>query len=332
MLTPLRDIGQLVVLGVMASAACSNSGPQTVSDSKAYLAETAIGSMNSALTDDEKTGSIAAGGAGNAASRKMVISRSLAATSCGTTRYVPALGSLSCAGTAGNDTVTSVLNCTIDQGVDQLLKGTVTLSFDDPNTCGEWLTGAPTSGSMTWTASKLLRTTTDFSGVTTSSQPSNNYKGVAIGGGIKTSFGTGTSIDILGLHVLRQASGNVTVFDHSITTPAALSVTGTLAEGTRSIASGTVVIDHNIQNFTATGTISGLKWASSTCCLPSEGSINFALSGSAIGNIFVNFDTGTCGKVSISDASVVATPTKPSPSPIPSGMASNYTALLGGCQ
>jgi hypothetical protein len=326
----LRNIARLgLVLGVLGAASCSNYAQQTVSDSTAYLAETAVGSINSALTDDERSDSVV--GAGNAASRKMGISRNLAGTGCGNARYTPALGTASCSGTTGGVTVTSVLNCSVAQGLDALLKGTVTLTFDNASDCAQWLSGTP-AGSVTWTSDKLLRTTSDSSGVITSSDPVKNYKGVTIGGGMKSAFGTGTSVNINGLHVTRLATGNVPVFDHTITTTGALGVSGTLAAGTRTITTGIVVVDHNTQLYTATGTIANLKWTSPNCCLPATGTINFALSGSASGNVLVDFNTGTCGKVAVTDSSVIATQANPSPTPIPSGMASNYTTTIGGCQ
>lgn len=338
MIIGLRNAARVgLVLGVLTSVACSNSGPMTVSDSTAYLAETSIGSLNAALTDDERSPSVAAG-AGNAASLKNGASRSLAAfPGCGNGRYNPPFGATSCAGTVGDATVTSTLNCAVAQGVDQLLKGSVALSFDKPATCVEWLNGIPTSGSVTWTSSNFLRTTTDSSGVYTSSQPAKNYLGVTIGGGMKTAWGTSpttgttTSLNINGLHVTRQTTGNLTVFDHTVTTTGALNVTGTLAGGNRAIAAGTIVVDHNVQHYTATGAITNLAWSAS-CCIPTSGSINYTMSGSAFGNIIVNFETGTCGKVSVSDASVIATQSNPSPTPVPSGMASIYTAVIGGCQ
>jgi hypothetical protein len=327
----LRNIVRLgLVLGVLGAASCSNYSQQNVSDSTAYLAETAVGSINSALTDDERSDSTV--GAGNAASRKTGISRNLAGTGCGSNaRYTPALGTAGCSGTAGGVTVTAVLNCSVAQGLDALLKGTVTLTFDNASDCASWLAGTP-AGSVTWTSDKLLRTTTDSSGVITSSDAAKNYKGVSISGGIKSAFGTGTSVNINGLHVTRLAAGNVPVFDHTVTTTGALAVSGTLAAGNRTIATGIVVVDHNTLQYTATGTIANLVWASPNCCLPTTGTINFAMSGSASGNVVVDFNTGTCGKVAVTDSSVVATKTNPSPTPIPSGMASNYTASIGGCQ
>jgi hypothetical protein len=326
-----------MVLGVLGVAACTNTGPQTVADSVAYLAETTVGSINGALTDDEKSPPTGSGSAGSATSNaktiKPAISRAIATASCGSLSYTPTLGSLTCSGTASGETVMSVLDCAIAQGTDVLLKGTVSLTFDDPVTCGEWLTGTPTSGAVTWTSAKLLRTTTDASGVTTSSNAVKNYKNVSIGGGITTAWSSTapTSLNILGLHVLRQATGDVTVFDHTITSNGVIPVSGTLAAGTREIASGNVVIDHNIQKYTATGTITNLKW-SAGCCVPTSGTIEYALTGSSTGDILVNFNTSTCGKIAIADATITPTSANPSPSPIPSGMAANYTTAIGGCQ
>jgi hypothetical protein len=329
----LRVFARLgLVLGVLATAACTNQSQQsTVSDSTAYLAETAVGSINSALTDDEKNENVS-GGAGNAASLKMVSRNIAGVPACGTSRYTPALGAQSCMGTVNNSTVVSNLNCAVAKGLDQLLHGAVTLSFDTSTTCAQWLAGTPSAGSVVWTSDKLLRTTTDSSGVMTSSSAFKNYKGVTIGGGIKTAWSTGLSVDIIGLHVTRVAVGNLPIFDHTVTTTGALAVSGALSAGTRAIASGTVVVDHNTQQYTATGTIANLKWTSPSCCLPTEGTINFALSGSGNGNILVDFNTGSCGKVAITDTSVVATKASPSPTPVPSGMASVYSSVISGCQ
>jgi hypothetical protein len=173
----------------------------------------------------------------------------------------------------------------------------------------------------------------DNSIISTFTDSSPNYNQVAIGGGVSVGFGAGTnSVSILGLKKTRVSSMHATLYEHSVHAPSAIAVTGSLAAGTRAIVSGTVIVDHNLDDFTATGVISNLKWSAS-CCLPVSGTIAFTLTGKRIGETLVNFNTGTCGNVQLSgSAEVTPPPTQASPTPSPTASESVVTQTIGGCE
>jgi hypothetical protein len=334
-----------ISIGVLLQACAQQGSFTNENDNDAYLAESAVSSLNLGLADAERASSLTARLDGNNSKKsesffaflKTSASRSLAAVgnpgSCNASRYSPSLGSASCAASVGGVLVTSNFNCGVFQAQDQLLTGTITTTFDSTSTCNTWLASIPTSGSFTDTTSNFVRTTLDNSIVTTFTEPSANYNNVSIGGGVSVAFGSGTnSVSILGLKKTRVSSQKVTLFEHSVHTTNAISSSGSLAAGTRAIASGTVIVDHNVDQFTATGTISSLQW-NSACCLPVTGTITFNLSGKKTGTAIVDFNTGACGEVKLTDNVEMTPPaTKTNPSPTPTPSQGITTQTIGGCE
>jgi hypothetical protein len=322
-------LGQLLL-----GAGCSNPGSYTVSDNSAYVAETIVGSINAALNENERTSSIASASSANVRSAARTKSnaqavRSLAANaSCAASRFSPALGGTSCTGTVGGDTVTATYSCNTGENLDLSLRGTAILTFDSPTTCGAWLEAIPTQGNMTWTSTDFTRITTDEAVIITNSSDTTNYKKVTIGGGIKTAFGSTSSLNILGLRVTREIGSNQVIYDHTIRSNTPFSVTGTQAAGSREVISGSVTVDHNVDQYSAYGVISDLKW-NTTCCVPASGTINFTFSGTRVGAMTMDFNTGTCGSITVSDATQPAS-AGPTPGASPSPVTSTQT--IGGCQ
>lgn len=102
-------------------------------------------------------------------------------------------------------------------------------------------------------------------------------------------------------------SSGTTRFRHVITTPTNLTVNVDTAAQTRTIASGTISVQHALANFTVSTTFSNMVWDMTTC-QPKSGSANVSVSGSITGsgtltfnsNGTVNFSYGTAsGTISL---------------------------------
>lgn len=280
----------------MLGSSSSSSSDSTELDA---TVESAVGAANSALNDVEKVSSYAF----SAPSRGSLIESAYAA-GCGTSRFSPAIGTANCAGTENDRTVTaSFAGCTAGPGNEVTLTGAVTLAFDSAATCNTWISGSafPGSGSVTRTMSSFARQNASGIKVTTDSNTHVNYLSESVGGGVVTTFGVSNrTIQISGLHRARTLADGSAGFDHSVRTTEALLVSGTKAGGTRKIASGAVRVDHNKLNYSATTSFSNVTW-SSTCCYPTGGTLTLLLSGSLSGAATANFNTGTCGRVSVID-------------------------------
>jgi hypothetical protein len=113
------------------------------------------------------------------------------------------------------------------------------------------------------------------------------------GGGQKvTNLGSGSfSYAVLGMERVATTPKGTKLFDVSTNTSSPLTVTGT-TRSSRVVNGGTLVVTHNILNYTATLSPSNLTWAAGCNC-PISGSWNGTLSGSRTGS-YVLAITG-CG-------------------------------------
>lgn len=89
-----------------------------------------------------------------------------------------------------------------------------------------------------------------------------------------------------------KSSAGVTRFRHNITTPTALTITTDTTAATRTIASGTISVEHAIAGFTVTTTFSNAVWDLSTC-QPKSGSATVSVSGSRTGSGTLTFSNGS---------------------------------------
>jgi hypothetical protein len=89
---------------------------------------------------------------------------------------------------------------------------------------------------------------------------------------------------------------NQVIFNHSVTTPVPLLVTGNKEDNNRLISSGGIQIDDNLKGYTLNATVSSLPFVNN-CCYPVGGTLNFARSGSQTGSLSVTFSS-TCGQIS----------------------------------
>lgn len=289
----------LLLVSALNIVGCSKLDKTTDDDSAAYAFESAIGSINSAANDSEQSSSYAM----NSSVLDILLPKAYAA-SCGVNRFTPMIGSANCLGTENNKTILSNFdNCTVGDYDQFSMNGEVKLSFDTSATCDSWIDGGslPTSGYLVRTSSSLIRSNLNGSYVKTSSDESLNYLGQSIGGGVKTRFtNTGRTFDILGLHRTRTRANGDAGFDHSVYSTSPIVVTGSRLLGNRQIVSGTVRVDHNKAKYSVSASMSGLVW-DNTCCHPVGGTISFNMSGSVSGTYVLDFSTGSCGKVNMTN-------------------------------
>lgn len=137
--------------------------------------------------------------------------------------------------------------------------------------------------------------------IQTTSELRSNYLGSQIGGGGKvTRTGANSwSAEILGKHKIGTRSGR-TLFDVSVHTTTAVDLSGALSRSGRSATAGTLEVNHNRANFTATYSIVNgqpLVWNSS-CAHPISGQLSASYSGSITGSGTITF-TG-CGTAQLS--------------------------------
>lgn len=80
-----------------------------------------------------------------------------------------------------------------------------------------------------------------------------------------------------------------------------LTVSGTLAAGTRAIQDGSTLTSwHNVLKYKAVHTASGIAWTQSNCCHPTQGKLTSVFTGSLNRTTTFTF-TGTCGVVNYDD-------------------------------
>lgn len=278
----------------------TNTSANTNDDSATLVLESALGTVIGALNDVEHVNSYA-----KLTKPSFSFITSALATSCSSSRFNPAIGK-DCGETEQKKTVQAAFNsCTVGPQDQFTLNGTVTLTFDTAETCNTWIAGTalPTSGSVMRTMSNLTRLNPNNSRVATSTVAHENYLNYQIASGIKTTFGaTDRTIEILGVRKIRTRPDGQAGFDHSIMSlpPSPIVVTGTKESGNRTIQSGVIRVDHNTAKYSLTANLSGLSW-SNACCYPISGTTTFQATGKISGAMIVDFGTGSCGSVRVTD-------------------------------
>jgi hypothetical protein len=89
-----------------------------------------------------------------------------------------------------------------------------------------------------------------------------------------------------------KTSGGSTRFVHKITTPTPLSITVDTSAGTRTIASGSITLTHQLAGFDVTTTFSNAVWNIGSC-QPVSGSATITATGSVSGTGSMTFSNGT---------------------------------------
>lgn len=286
----VRALCVVAAAGLGFSAAfmgCQKRGPVDNLTGLAYsgIIDSAVGSLNLVLNDAERTTAIPSD------------------TTCTGARFSPALGTATCAGTVGGKTIDLAYNCAAVATTDVTLTGSAAMTFSDAATCNQWVsTGVPTSGSTVWTSSNFSRTGSGGT-VASSSALHTNYIGTSVGGGATISYlgGPTNAMTVAFGGLRRRGSVSGLTINHSVRTAigASIGVSGTLALANRAIPNGTIIVDDNSGNFTATITMTAVSWGTASCCYPTAGALSIALSGSATGTATASFATGTCGRVNV---------------------------------
>lgn len=127
------------------------------------------------------------------------------------------------------------------------------------------------------------------------------YNNVTIPSGLTVSQnGDLRTITISGAHRVLQGRYGA-AFDHSITTPTSLTVTGAIRNGTRRVISGTVRVYDNGNKYFVDNSFSNVRWSQNTCCYPTSGSITSTFSDGASSAYNVMTFTSSCGFASMQD-------------------------------
>jgi hypothetical protein len=186
--------------------------------------------------------------------------------------------------------------------------GSWTFTFNTPQACTDAKTsgllamGANNQYTLTSTAG-ITRTRSSGIRVVTDSSPSGS---VSKSGGSRTvcgSSGCGTSrtITILGIHRKILTSNLSVLSDMTFSTNTPITVTGT--GSSRSVISGTVQAQDNVNNVNTSTSISSALNFSASCCFPTSGTLTTSyLSGPAIGQTETLTFQSTCGSVAITTA------------------------------
>ncbi len=125
-----------------------------------------------------------------------------------------------------------------------------------------------------------------------------NYLGHSFGGGAsltQTSAGN-WQVNIAGQHKTLRSRGRA-IYGVSVRTGTAVGVTGTIARAGRNVNGGTLVVHHNIAQFTATYAPIDLTY-SNFHCHPQSGSLAVTYSGSQTGTATVVFTGGSSARIS----------------------------------
>lgn len=216
----------------------------------------------------------------------------------------------------GQDRIVS--GCTVPPAADTCSSGVKSALYQD---CLSTATNHSFAGSVTLTFSQtncdfpfngetVTRTTslarilgfTDFprfnnTTVTTTTDTHTNYQGTEIGGGTRLTrvapSPTQFEVDILGVQkVLTSTKGKV-LYDMSLHTTSAMTLTGDVS-GDRTLNGGTLRVAHNRAFYTADLTPVNVRYNSTTCCHPTSGVVGVTFGDKAVGTAQITFGT-TCG-------------------------------------
>lgn len=184
--------------------------------------------------------------------------------------------------------------------------GSEILTFDS-GAC----TTAPQSSTVTFTRTFAPGTTnTDASGVVVAldtTDPS-GYATQVSGGTTIVAGGGNRTVTINGIHYVANQSVvtgsgapmTTTLWDHTVSTPAPLTITGSGPGQT--IQAGTIEVQHNLRKFIGSASITQPLTFTAGCCFPTGGQITATFSGSKTGTQILNY-SAQCGSATLIDDS-----------------------------
>lgn len=181
--------------------------------------------------------------------------------------------------------------CTIPS-TDQILNGTVNLSYSDDITCS-----LSSEGDSVLRTYNITRTTPWGAVVSSNSDFKTDYAGNSYGGGSELTHvsGGGFELSVHGKHKQRTTARGHEAFDLSLRTTEAVGISS-LDRSTRIIDGGRIEIAHNQRSFTVALEPSNLTYSSS-CCYPVDGNIAVTISGAINTTGEVSFNG--CGNATI---------------------------------
>lgn len=182
----------------------------------------------------------------------------------------------------------SYTDCPLTGGL--TFSGTVTLSFSS-------VICALSSGNTLTRTLSLSRSTIGGGKVSTSSASHLDYRGNVIGGGTVTTNSSGIySLAIPGLRKLRTSGGNNTIYDISVRTTSAFTISDPTSTSL-TVSSGSMEVIHNVAQYVATVSANALAYSYSSCCYPTSGTLSVSYSGAASGSGSISFPS--CGKATL---------------------------------
>ena len=189
--------------------------------------------------------------------------------------------------------------------------GSYLLTYNAAGTCtnanGGGLIAMGASNSVTITsAAGVTLTTTTPSGFVVSTDSNASGFSSSVGGGTAITCGatncsTSRTVNILGVHRTLSNASSVKLFDHTLSTPTAFTITGT-GSG-KQITAGSIQLQHNLAKFIATSTITTPLTFTAGCCQPTGGSITTTFSSGKTGTETTTFGP-TCGAATVGGTAV----------------------------
>jgi hypothetical protein len=161
-----------------------------------------------------------------------------------------------------------------------------------------------TVGNQATRSVDITRTGISGTSVTTSSSSHTDYRGNVISGGSviqTTNTSTPTySLNILGIHKERENGAGTELWDISVRTTSAMTITGNLTSSTRALSGGTLEVANNTSSLVAIFVPDGSITFddTGTCCHPTSGSFDVIYSGTVSGTGTVDYSS-TCGRATL---------------------------------
>lgn len=213
-------------------------------------------------------------------------------TSRGVTSCTATAASDSCVAQAKSATYTDCLS----SATNHTFSGTINLAFSD-SACAFPSNTQFVTRTVNMTRVLGFTNFPRFNGtvVTTTTESHQDYNTNEIGGGTRLTYvGTDTyDVDVLGVHKVLTSSKGKVLYDISMHTLTAMTLSGPVS-GTRTLDGGSFQVAHNRAFYTADLTPVSLRYESSTCCHPVSGILGVQFGGKAVGTAQVAFDAN-CG-------------------------------------
>lgn len=193
-------------------------------------------------------------------------------------------------------------NCTAG-GSEQIYEGSVLLQYSDTSGCTLNDQGENVTRTLSITRTLQYSDYPRFNDtvLTTTTEEHSDYRGVEYGSGTRLTRVASSpdtfELEILGVHKVLTNSKGRKVYDVSIRTTTAVTVSGDVGTD-RTLSGGAIELVHNTAEYVATITPSGLRYHSTACCHPVSGTLSVEFSGKVLGTGTITFSS-TCGRATL---------------------------------